>query len=71
MQALRRRIFALGAVSRGRYFETNISISKTAGGELVRKKQLLRLRKDHKNTLTFKAEPPDHDDRRFQNPAGA
>lgn len=58
LPAMRRQIVALGADDRGRSFETNVRFEDAAGG-LIRKKQLLRLRKDRKTTLTFKAESGD------------
>ncbi|MFZ5573466.1 MAG: class IV adenylate cyclase [Thermodesulfobacteriota bacterium] len=59
---IRERIIRSGAESQGRFFETNIRY-EDAEGSLVRKKSLLRLRKDRKATLTFKSEPalPDPD----------
>jgi adenylate cyclase, class 2 len=57
MDAVRSRIIALGAVFKNRSFETNIRF-EDAKKTLIQKKSLLRLRKDTKATLTFKAEPP-------------
>lgn len=59
-EAIRERIRALGARSLGRHFETNIRF-EDAGKSLLAKKALLRLRKTHKTTLTFKAEPAEAD----------
>ncbi|MGD9082985.1 MAG: class IV adenylate cyclase [Desulfobacterales bacterium] len=56
MDSIRDRILALGAVSRGRVFETNIRF-EDADNRLIEKKSLLRLRRDRKITLTFKDEP--------------
>ena len=57
--SLREDIATLGARSRGRFFEQNIrfdDIKKT----LKNKKCLLRLRYDHKTTLSFKSKPPEN-----------
>ena len=53
----RSRIIGLGAVFKNRSFETNIRF-EDAEKTLIQKNSLLRLRKDTKATLTFKAEPP-------------
>ena len=53
--SLRNNILKTGAVSRGRFFETNIRF-EDAHNSLIQKKSLLRLRKDSKATLTFKSE---------------
>ncbi len=50
---VRNAILALGAVCRGRFFEINICFDDKEQ-TLLKKKALLRLRKDQKNTLTFK-----------------
>jgi adenylate cyclase class 2 len=54
---LRSRIIGIGADFKNRSFETNIRF-EDAEKTLIQKKFLLRLRKDIKATLTFKAEPP-------------
>jgi adenylate cyclase, class 2 len=54
---IRSRIIGLGADFKNRSFETNIRF-EDAEKRLIQKKSLLRLRKDTKTTLTFKAEPP-------------
>jgi adenylate cyclase class 2 len=56
MDAIRDRIFELGAASGGRVFETNIRFDD-ADNHLLQKKSLLRLRRDTKTILTFKSEP--------------
>jgi len=61
MDFIRDRIIELGAVSRGRVFETNIRFDD-ADNHLIEKKSLLRLRQDTKTILTFKSEPPFKDD---------
>lgn len=57
IDAVRSRIIGLGANFKNRSFETNIRF-EDAEKTLIQKKSLLRLRKDTKATLTFKAEPP-------------
>jgi adenylate cyclase, class 2 len=57
IDAVRSRIVRLGADFKSRSFETNIRF-EDAEKTLIQKKSLLRLRKDKKATLTFKAEPP-------------
>jgi adenylate cyclase, class 2 len=57
MDAVRSRIVGIGAGFKKRSFETNIRF-EDAEKTLIQKKSLLRLRKDTKATLTFKAEPP-------------
>jgi len=61
-EAAKEKILALGARSRGRFFERNICFENR---EKTFKSQdiLLRLRKDDKSRLTFKSPPPkrDHD----------
>ena len=61
MDRIRNRIIGLGAVSKGRAFETNIRF-EDADKSLIQKKSLLRLRKDKTTTLTFKSEPLVKDD---------
>jgi adenylate cyclase class 2 len=61
MDSIRDRILELGAVSRGRVFETNLRFDD-ADNRLLQKKSLLRLRQDTKTILTFKSEPPFKDD---------
>ena len=50
----------LGAETLGRYFETNIRFEDEAH-QLVKKRSLLRLRKDRKTSLTYKSEPSESD----------
>jgi adenylate cyclase class IV len=52
-RSLRQDILDLGARSRGRFFEQNIRF-EDPDKTLRSKKCLLRLRHDHKTTLTFK-----------------
>lgn len=57
IESMQQHILALGAESKGRVFESNVRYedeSKT----LIRKKSLLRLRRDAKTILTFKSSPP-------------
>jgi adenylate cyclase, class 2 len=61
MDFIRDRILEIGAVSRGRVFETNLRFDD-ADNHLIQKKSLLRLRQDTKTTLTFKSEPAFKDD---------
>jgi len=61
MDRIRDRIIEIGAVSRGRVFETNIRFDDS-DNSLIQKKSLLRLRQDKKTILTFKSEPPFKDD---------
>jgi len=61
MDRIRDRIIELGAVSKGRVFETNIRFDD-ADNSLMQQRSLLRLRQDTKSTLTFKSEPPFKDD---------
>jgi adenylate cyclase class 2 len=56
IDTVRSRIVGLGAGFKNRSFETNIRF-EDAENTLIRKKSLLRLRKDTKATLTFKTEP--------------
>jgi len=58
--AMRTRLTALGARSLGRSHERNIRL-EDEGRSLIRRKCLLRLRRDRKNTLTFKSVPADCD----------
>jgi adenylate cyclase class 2 len=55
---IRDKIVNLGALSQGRCFETNIRF-EDEHHRLIRRRALLRLRKDRKTTLTFKSEVPD------------
>jgi adenylate cyclase class 2 len=57
IESMRRRILTLGAESRGRVFENNIRYEDDCN-TLIRKKSLLRLRRDTKTILTFKSTPP-------------
>ena len=54
---MQQRILALGAVSGGRVFESNIRY-EDENNTLIKRKSLLRLRRDAKTTLTFKSRPP-------------
>jgi len=56
--ALRNRLLGLNACNGGKFFESNIRF-EDGGNSLEQKKSLLRLRRDRKNTLTFKSELPD------------
>ncbi|CAN2042237.1 adenylate cyclase, class 2 [Candidatus Magnetomoraceae bacterium gMMP-15] len=56
LNAMRKKILDLGALSQGRVFETNIRFEDSKKS-LIKKKALLRLRKDDKARLTFKCEP--------------
>jgi len=56
--SLRQDILDLGARSQGRFFEKNLRF-EDANKTLQGKKCLLRLRQDHKTTLTFKSPPPE------------
>ena len=56
LDSMRKQILALGAESEKRVFETNIRF-EDADKTLIKKKSLLRLRKDTKTTLTFKSVP--------------
>lgn len=55
-EAVKQNLCNLGAVSMGKGFETNIRF-EDENETLIQRKRLLRLRKDNKATLTFKAEP--------------
>lgn len=57
ISSTRNSIIALGAERLGRVFETNI-LFEDKDKNLMRKKSLLRLRRDTKTTLTFKSRPP-------------
>ncbi|HSQ84915.1 MAG TPA: class IV adenylate cyclase [Desulfobacterales bacterium] len=61
IDSIRTRLIDLGAVFKHRTFETNIRFEDPEKS-LIKKKSLLRLRKDKKITLTFKSEPPFKDD---------
>ncbi|MBW2181011.1 MAG: class IV adenylate cyclase [Deltaproteobacteria bacterium] len=47
----------LGAVHKGRFFESNIRF-EDKNNKLLKNQSLLRLRKDAKTTLTYKSKPP-------------
>ncbi|MBW1814379.1 MAG: class IV adenylate cyclase [Deltaproteobacteria bacterium] len=47
----------LGAVHKGRFFESNIRF-EDKNNKLLKSQSLLRLRKDAKTTLTYKSKPP-------------
>ncbi len=55
---VRSSILKLGAVCKGRSFETNIRF-EDKDNNLIQKNSLLRLRKDTRTTLTFKSKPAD------------
>jgi adenylate cyclase class 2 len=57
---MRKRILALGAVSQGRHFETNLCFDNETN-DFKKRGTLLRLRKDTKARLTFKAPSRDED----------
>jgi adenylate cyclase class 2 len=57
LERMQRRILALGAESKGRVFENNVRY-EDENNTLIRKKSLLRLRRDAKTILTFKSSPP-------------
>jgi len=61
---VRKRILALGAVSQGDWFETNIRFEDKEKS-LIKRNVLLRLRKDSQATLTFK-HPPEAADSEFK-----
>ena len=61
IQLIRDRIIKLGAENKGRAFETNLRFDDI-DNSLYRNKSLLRLRRDTKNTLTYKCEPSEKDD---------
>ena len=52
IESMQRRILALGAQSKGRMFESNVRY-EDENSTLIKKKSLLRLRRDAKTTLTF------------------
>lgn len=56
VDSVRDSIIELGAVSKGRFFETNIRFEDKSNS-LIKRKSLLRLRKDTKSTLTYKSQP--------------
>ena len=64
IEALRRKILDLGARSRGRYLEQNLRFEDT-NNTFKANRCLLRLRHDHKSTLTFKS-PPNEDSRQVK-----
>ena len=57
IERMQKCILELGAVSKGRVFEKNVRY-EDENKTLIRKKSLLRLRRDVKTTLTFKSSPP-------------
>ena len=63
-EATRAAIVALGAISLGRFFETN-HILDNRGRNLFQTSSLLRLRQADRACLTFKA-PPSAPDREFK-----
>ncbi len=60
--AVRETILDLGAESRGRFFESNIRF-EDRDKSLVKRRCLLRLRRDDRVRLTFKSEPEEKDPR--------
>ena len=64
IQSLRQDILDLGARSQGRFFEKNLRF-EDANKTLKGKKNNLRLRHDHKTTLTFKS-PPQESSNQFK-----
>ena len=56
VESMQQRILALGAESKDRVFENNVRY-EDENKTLVRKKSLLRLRRDAKTKLTFKSSP--------------
>ncbi len=58
IKSIRKSILDTGAECVGEYLETNFRY-EDSGKNLIRKKSLLRLRKDSKTTLTFKSPPPE------------
>lgn len=58
IDSIRTLIIELGAIYKGKVFETNIRYEDT-DNTLHQNKSLLRLRKDDKTTLTFKSVPKD------------
>ena len=64
VEPVRERLCSLGASCQGRIFEKNICLDN-ASGDLKKQGKLLRLRKDRKSRLTFKA-PPGETDREFK-----
>ena len=60
--AVREKILDLGAESRGRFFESNTRF-EDRDRSLVKRRSLLRLRRDDRVRLTFKSEPEERDPR--------
>jgi adenylate cyclase class 2 len=60
VDSARKRILAMGATRSGRFPETNIRFEDGARS-LQTQGILLRLRKDHRTTLTLKSRPPEPD----------
>ena len=60
--AVREKILDLGAESRGRFFESNIRF-EDRDKSLVKRRSLLRLRRDDRVRITFKSEPEEKDPR--------
>ena len=58
LESLRRRILKLGARTRGRVFEVNFRY-EDQNRNLVKRRALLRLRRDRSAVLTFKSPPPE------------
>lgn len=57
LESMQGRLSRLGAESKGRVFEHNIRY-EDKNKTLIRKKSLLRLRRDKKTILTYKSRPP-------------
>ena len=63
--AIRRKLEALGAKGDGKIFERNYRYDDKNNG-LLKKKSILRLRKDRKSILTLKSRPPQGNDNNFK-----
>ena len=57
MESIRGRLSQMGAESKGRVFESNVRY-EDKNRTLIKKKSLLRLRRDEKTILTYKSSPP-------------
>ena len=57
IKPIRKYLVDLGAVNKGRFFESNIRF-EDKNNKLLKSQSLLRLRKDAKTTLTYKSKPP-------------
>lgn len=65
IESLRTQLIDIGAVTDHRHFEKNHRYDDTSQS-LLQKKSILRLRKDKKNTLTFKSRPAEVTDDNFK-----